>query len=268
MQVRKRLFIALAGLGTGLGSSAGIAQGQPLQLIRVANIPTISYLGIATKDVNAEMAKALKLPEVAGGWVTKMDPASPAALAGIKLGDVVMQYNGQRVENWEQFARMVRETPAGRDVTLQIYRNGVPQTIKAKIVLHPATTFDGVLVPLQPHAPPFQSVSQDVPVPRMSWVSSPLGAELESLDGQLADAFGVKDGVLVRSVTRGLAADRAGLKAGDVITHVGDARVATAMDVSGRIRAGRGQSAVLTVWREHHEISLSIALDGGRPGEQ
>ena len=67
---------------------------------------------------------------------------------------------------------------------------------------------------------------------------------------------------------RGLAAEKAGLKAGDVITRVGEAKVTTPADVSGRIRAGRGQSAILTVWREHHEISLTIALDGNQPGEQ
>jgi serine protease Do len=267
MQSRSLVFIALVGWGVGLGPR--IAQGQPLQLTRTAGFPTVSYLGVATQDVSPERAKSLKLPEVSGVEITKLDPTSPAAAAGIKMGDVVMQYNAQRVENGEQFARMVRETPPGREVKLQIYRDGAPQIAVAKIVLHPAMTIDGQLVPIQPRPQPLQGLVQDVPLNRMSWGIGALGAELESLEGQLADSFGAKDGgVLVRSVVRGSAAERAGLKAGDVITRVGDAKVTTPTDVSGRIRAGRGQSATLTLLRDHREMSLTIALDGSRPGQQ
>src|ERR1700735_3924377 len=120
MQARNHLFIALIGLGSGL--SADFAQAQPLRVSQTAAIPTVSYLGIATWDVSADMTKALKLPQEGGVWVTKLISGSPAAAAGIQLGDVVMQYDGQRVENWEQFARLVRETSAGREVKLQIYR--------------------------------------------------------------------------------------------------------------------------------------------------
>ena len=59
-------------------------------------------------------------------------------MAGIKVGDVVMQYNGQQVEGQDQFKRLVRETPPGKDVKLQVYRDGAPQIVVAKIVLHPA----------------------------------------------------------------------------------------------------------------------------------
>ncbi len=263
MQSRNLVFIAL------VGWAGSMAYAQQLQLIRIANIPTVSYLGVATRDVSAEMAQALKLPEVSGVEVTKLDPNSSAAAAGIKVGDVVTQYNAQNVENWGQFARMVRDTPPGKEVKLQIYRNGAPQIMAAKIELHPAAMLNGDLVPIQPRPQPLLGLVQDVPLNRMSWGIGALGAELESLEGQLAESFGAKEGgVLVRSVVRGSAAERAGLKAGDVITRVGDAKVTTPADVSGRIRAGRGQSAMLTLLRDRREMNLTIALDGGRPGEQ
>lgn len=263
MQFRNLIFVALMSWG------ASAAVGQPLQLIHVADISTVSYLGVGVQNVSAEMAKSLKLPEASGVAVTKLDPISPAAAAGMKVGDVVMQYNGLRVEGQDQFKRMVRETQAGKEVRLQIYRDGAPQIVGAKIVLRPATmNNEGELVPIQPRTQQFQGFSPDVQLNRMSWGVGILGAELESLEGQLTDYFGVKDGVLVRSVMRGSAADKAGLKAGDVITRVGDAKVTTPTDVSGRIRAGRGQSATLTVQRDRKEMSLTIALDGARPGEQ
>jgi S1-C subfamily serine protease len=88
------------------------------------------------------------------------------------------------------------------------------------------------------------------------------------VDGQLANYFGVKDGgVLVRSVMPGSAAEKAGLRAGDVITHVGDTKVATPADVSARMRATRTQSAIVTVVRDHREINLTLALDPTKPGD-
>ena len=59
----------------------------------------------------------------------------------------------------------------------------------------------------------------------MSWRSSVAGIEAESLDSQLAEYFGVKEGVLVRSVVRGSAAEKSGLRAGDVIVKVDDTRI-------------------------------------------
>lgn len=265
MQVRNHFFLALVGFGAGLGS----AQGQPIQLINVANIPTVTYLGVGWRDVSPDQARELKLPEEAGVEVTYLAPGSPAAVAGIRIGDVIMQYNGQRVEGREQIERLLRETPAGREVKLKIYRNGAPQLIVAKPVASPAELIQGVWVPIQTHPQPFQNVLQDVPRNHTSWISSPLGAELESLEPQLADTFGANSGgVLVRSVMRGSAGDRAGLKAGDVITRVADVPVTTPQSVSGRIRTARGQSATLTVLREHREMSVTVALDGNRSGDQ
>ena len=62
-----------------------------------------------------------------------VDEDSPAAKAGIKEGDVVLEYNGQRVEGTEQFIRLVRETPPNRRSTLLISRNGATQTVTATI---------------------------------------------------------------------------------------------------------------------------------------
>ena len=72
--------------------------------------------------------KALNLREERGVEVTRVEDDSPAAKGGIKTGDVVLEYNGDRVEGVEQFMRMVRETPPGRDVKLSITRNGRPTT--------------------------------------------------------------------------------------------------------------------------------------------
>src|SRR5215204_4950507 len=79
-----------------------------------------SFLGIAVLEIDSERAKALNLREERGVEVTRVEDESPAAKGGIKTGDVVLEYNGDRVEGVEQFMRMVRETPPGREVKLSI----------------------------------------------------------------------------------------------------------------------------------------------------
>src|SRR5579863_8749021 len=98
----------------------------------------VSFLGVGIQEISSERAKQLNLPEEAGVEITYVEANSPAAAAGLKVGDVVLQYNGQHVEGTEQFTRMVQETPEGRDVKLQVFRGGASQTLSAKIGSKPA----------------------------------------------------------------------------------------------------------------------------------
>lgn len=208
-----------------------------------ASQPSGSFLGVGIQET------------ATGVEVTRIAPESPAEKAGIKTGDVVTQYNGQHVEGMDEFSRMVRETPAGREVKIGILRNGVAQTITVKIVARPAIS--GQLVPA-PVQNPFELHFPDMPQNRMTWRSAMLGIEAEGLDGQLADFFGVKEGVLVRTVAGGSAAEKAGIKAGDVIVRVDDVRVATPADISVHMRASRGRSVSVTVVRDRKEVNLTL----------
>ena len=111
------------------------------------------------------------------------------------------------------------------------------------------------------------SVNIDIPSMVTLVRSSALGLEEETLpaDGQLADFFGVKEGVLVRSVTHESPAEKAGLKAGDVIVKVGDSKVSTSRDVATALRAARPDRGVpVTVVRNKKEVALSVTLEDRR----
>ena len=202
------------------------------------------------------------LQEVGNGVeVTRIAPDSPAEKAGIKTGDVVTQYNGQRVDGMDQFSRMVNDTPPGRDVKIGIVRNGAPQTITAKLA--PRPVISGQLVP----APVQQSLEfrfPDMPQNHMTWRSATLGIEAEALDGQLAEFFGVKEGVLVRAVNRGSPAEKAGIKAGDVIVRVDDAKVTTPADIGAHVRAARGRPLSIVVMRDRKEVNVML-IAASRP---
>jgi serine protease Do len=238
--------------------TAGLGMGQPAASTLGVVVPGAgSFLGVGIQEIDANRARALKLPEEAGVEVTRIAPDSPAEKAGIKTGDVIIQYNGERVEGMDQFSRMVRETPAGHEVKIGIIRNGSPQTIAVKIVARPAIS--GQLIPA-PVQNPFELRFPDMPQSRMTWRSTILGIEAEALDGQLADFFGVKEGVLVRTVTKGSSADKAGIKAGDVIVRVDDAKVATPADISTQLRALRGRPVSIVVVRDRKEINVMLSV--------
>ena len=219
-----------------------------------------SYVGVMMQEIDSARAKALKLPEEAGVEITRVEPDSPAERAGLKPGDVVMQYNGERVAGIEQFSRLVRETPAGREVKMQIYRDGSPLTVSVTVAARRAPQAPYAIPPM-PMTPPMELRMPDIPRSFMTWRNSALGIECETLEGQLADYFGVKRGVLVRSVSKGSVAERAGVHAGDVITRVGDAKVATPADLWSRIRMSRGKPIALAIVRDHKEITLTASLN-------
>ena len=219
--------------------------------------PPGSYLGIGIQEITAERAKALKLREEAGVEVTHVAPDSPADKAGLKEGDVVLQYNGTKVEGLEQLSRLVRETPVGREAKLDIFRNGAPMTLMARVGEHPSL----------PGSDGFSFHMPDVPRIIQGLRSPMLGVEAESIEGQLAQFFGVNEGVLVRTVMKGSAAEKAGVKAGDVIVRVDEAKVTTPPEISAHLRAARGKPVPVAIMRDHKEISLTVDAEphpGGR----
>jgi serine protease Do len=248
--MRTHGLVLAAGLAIPVLAQQTFFQVPPIQ------VQNPSYLGIGLREIGPDRAKALNLPEEAGVEITQVYENSPAASAGLMAGDVVFQYNGQRVEGMEQFARLVRETPPGREVKLQIFRNGTTQIIGLRVASRPP----GVLA-----APPAPAV-RSAPVPELSvlpfgpYAGAVMGLETEAVNGQLADYFGVKEGVLVRSVNKNSPAERAGIKAGDVITRVGDANVASPAEIASHLRSRRGQSVSVTLTRDRRETTVNVTL--------
>jgi serine protease Do len=228
-----------------------------------------AFLGVGVREVNGEQAKALNLKEEYGVEVIRVDEGSPAESAGIKTGDVVLTYNGQRVEGAEQFVRFVRETPPGRTVKLAVVRNGAEQMISVSLGKRKAQAFGPSMEEFHFEMPDVDIPMPDVPRAMMSWRNSVLGVEAEALgDTQLATYFGVKDGVLVRSVVKGTAAEKAGLKAGDVLLRVDNDHVTSPRDVTNAMREARTagkKSIAVVLMRERKETTVSVAVEAAQP---
>jgi len=238
---------------------------------RIAMQRGSSYLGIAVVEIDSDRAKALHLKEERGVEVTCLDPGSPAEKAGLKAGDVVLEYNGEHVQGGEQFIRLVRETPAGHTAKLVVWRNGANETLTAAVGQRPpgafAFQFNGEdFTPEMPPMPPTPVMPSiqipDIPRSFMTWGSPVLGIESETLNPQLAEYFGVKEGVLVRSVSANSSAEKAGFKAGDVIIKVDGQKVTTPREISSILQSARSRKTLpVTVLRRQKEVVLNVMLE-------
>jgi serine protease Do len=227
-----------------------------------------TYLGVGVADIDPEHAAALNLKQDHGAEVTSVTPDGPAAKAGVRPGDVVLDFNGQPVQRIESLQRMVRELPAGRSVKIGLWRNGAPLTVTATLLERKAVVIEipddwgpmmGMAVPPMPPMPPI-----DVPHFVITTQSGMLGIEGEALgqEPQFADFFGVKDGILVKAVHRNSAAEKAGIKVGDVIVSVGDQRINSSHDLSSALHNARTKRTVsVIVVRNKRELPITVPVD-------
>jgi serine protease Do len=230
------------------------------------------WLGVETHEVTTDKAKELKLPAERGVVLGKIIPDSPAAKAGLKENDVVTEINGQRVEGAAQFRRMVHEIPAGRSIQLTVWRDGRSQTLNA--TLGKAEERRHTMKMVTPGTFAFRMPEVlDIPeMPSMDWSggmlhsgSPRLGIDAEDLSGQLGTFFGAPDGegILVREVNAGSPAEKAGVKAGDVITSLDGDRIRSVGELREKLSAKRDEkdrTVKLGVLRNKSALSLNVEL--------
>ena len=229
------------------------------------------WLGVTIAEVTADKAKELKLPAARGVILSSLEADGPAAKAGLKANDVITEFNGQRVEGTLQFRRLIRETPGGRTVQLTFWRDGRAQSVSVELGAFPDKLVGHGFGPkeFKFEMPEFggKLFGHDVFLqhgPR-------LGIDAEDLSGQLGSYFGAPDGegVLVRDVTSGTPAEKAGLKAGDVIIKIDGERVRTVHELREKMRAKRENKTVsVSVIRKGTEMSFNVEVEQPRPSAE
>jgi serine protease Do len=273
--MRKRILTTIALLPLLL-NLAQAAQRWTIDSSQPYGIPsedsgTSSYLGVDIVDITSDRLGALKLKEEQGVEVTMVDQDAPAGKAGIKEHDVILTMNGTAIDSKTQLQRMIHETPPGRVVTLGLSRDGQAMTIKVQLVdRRNEFSFKGmkegdwgknfhVEIPPIPNIPDFDVPNIGVVVVHSSVRS---GLMVENLTPQLGEFFGAKNGngVLVRSVEKGSRADKAGLRAGDVITRVGDQPVHDTSDFTHALHSHSAGSVSVAVIRDKKEQTLTLTL--------
>jgi C-terminal processing protease CtpA/Prc len=236
-------------------------------------------LGVSLEEVRDEDVSRLRLPEERGAVVESVEPDSPAAAAGLQKDDVIVSYQGEPVHSAVQLSRLVRETPGGRKVTLEVSRDGARQALTATLREGRAWLAPGdldfdfdvpipaidVRPPRPPRAPrPPKAELFDFDFREFGDVFSKrprLGLTYQELTEQLAGYFKVEGGLLVTSVNEDSPAAQAGVKAGDVIVRANDRDVRSSDDLRGVLDgAEAGAEITLGLRRDGKALDLKARL--------
>ena len=219
-------------------------------------------IGVTIRDVTAAEVSREKLAGLAGAYVEEVRPEGPAAKAGLRSGDIVVSFDGERVRSARHLERLVDETPDTREVEVGVQRAGQRVALKVTPQSEPSV-FERSITRPNLAIRPF--VAPDTPMPYFGLNTGRLGVTVQELTDQLRDYFGAgTGGVLVTSVTRDTPAEMAGLKAGDVITKVNGQTVATSAELRRRL-ADAATEATIAVVRDRKEQSLTVKFRDARP---
>jgi serine protease Do len=281
MKLLKMLTVLMALTGLGLvailAAPSLYGQGDDRPEVRARELTILSgrgsSIGVSVRDVGPAEAGGEKPFE--GVLIDEVRPGSPAEKAGLRRGDIIVEFDGERVRSARQFSRIVQETPSGRMVKATLVREGRRSDIEivpagysdghADVTIHRDFGMSDLgreLGRLGDRLPPFD-FNFDIDVPGVS--GRRLGVTVEELTNQLADYFGARGGLLVTSVAEGSSAERAGLKAGDVITSIGGNPVRSRQDLLRGLRdASSGDEVPIGIVRDKKDSTLKAKIEAAR----
>lgn len=226
-------------------------------------------LGMSVRDLTVEELE--RASGAAGPRIDDVDREGAAAKAGVQEGDIVVSFDGERVRSARQLSRLVQETADGRTVKMDVVRDGQARSFEVTPERVTAWSFgvdeDRIRRDVErglrglERLPYFdfrgQPFEWDRDMPGVRAPRGRLGVQLETLTPQLGEYFGAKNGgVLVSGVTAGSAAEKAGLKAGDVIVSINGARVDAVDDLREELRETTGTDLTIGIVRDKKETTL------------
>jgi serine protease Do len=203
---------------------------QILPQLKAKGAVTRGWLGVVIQRITPELIEALDLDSENGALVSKVAPDGPAAEAGVEHGDVIVEFDGEVVDSWNDLPRIVAATPIGKEVPLVVTRDGKRKTLMAKVGTLEA---DATLAELD---------GED-----SEESAAEFGLRVQDLTPDIADQLGVEDGagVLVTAVEPGSAAEAAGLRRGDLILEVDRTEVKSAAELQQQLGESNDRALLL-----------------------
>jgi len=229
--------ILAEGQGLGFAIPINLAKWVADQLIAKGKV-TRGWLGIVIQDITPEMAESLGLKE--GVIIAQIMPGSPADKGGLKVGDVVVEVDGQKVSEVRELQFKIMRTEPGKEIDLKVIREGKEVSLKIKVGEMP----------------------EDRQIGELEEGQADLGLALRELTPEEERRLGVK-GVLVVRVAPNSLAMQSGIVPGDVILQVGNKPVSNVREFQQSIdalrQAGR-ESALLLIRRRGNNLFLVLRL--------
>ncbi len=235
----------------------------------------LGYLGINFREIADDQLSAFKIRDGRGEEVILVDHDGPACASGIRVHDVLLQFNGQPIESEEQLRTALRGLPAGKRVSFLISRDGQQQTLTIELANRDTIGQQAWGRHLRVPEPAAHTTAlfpngietfDDAPrrgTPLL-FNAAYTGATLEPMSPQLADFFGTQTGLLVSSVDPDSPAATAGLRAGDVVTRAQGNSLTTTNDWLRVLHDGGGRPLAVVVRRDRKDQTLTLIPDPKR----
>ncbi len=206
---------------------------------------TRGWLGVLIQDVTRELAESFGMDKPIGALVAQVLDDSPAGKAGIEVGDVILEYNGEEVQYSSDLPPMVGRTRVGDAARVKVLRDGKARTLKVRI---------GEL-------PEEEEALQQSEKPSAKTATDRLGLSVSDLDAEQRKALELdKGGVLVKEVVAGAAAN-AGIQRGDVITRLNNKAVESSKQFKSLVeKLPAGKSVPVLVMRRSGPIFLALKV--------
>ena len=228
--------------------SAGIGNGQngQIQLINQAMQGQGPYVGLSFTDLTVAVAKELKMETGSELYVKAVVAGSPAETAGIKMGDVLLECDHQKVSMQDQVGAILKTKKAGDVIKLIVNRGGRTQSFHVKLQNAP------------------NGLVQAAAIQNPNW----MGADIQDIDAVMKLQFNLPDktGVIVSHITPQSPAQTAGIKSGDVISRFGGTRIRDVKQLQSLILGAQpGSQVQLTVFRGGQYLTLPLVLGQQAP---
>ena len=226
-------------VGIGFAVPSSLAKTVITQLADHGKVER-GWLGVSIQPLTRELAKSFKRDDNTGALVSAVTAGSPADKAGIKAGDVIVEFNGKKVAKATDLPGLVADVPVGKDVPMVVMREGRELRLNANIGR------------LQDESPAKLAETEG---------KGKLGLSVQPLTPPMARELGlkVKEGVLVREVVEGGRAAEAGIRAGDVIVEINRQPVRTVEDLTTRVdRQAKNEPMVLLVKRDGQTMYVAV----------
>ncbi|MEO0914731.1 MAG: PDZ domain-containing protein, partial [Pseudomonadota bacterium] len=226
-------------IGIGFSMSAAVVT-RVVDQLREFGETRRGWLGVSIQNLTPDVSEALGLENEDGALVTDV-PEGPAKEGGILSGDVILSFDGQDVENTRELVRMVGETEVGKTVRVLVFREDGTQTLRVTLGRR-----ESAEASLSDSGDTGEAQPSDLEV---------LGMTLAPLDEEARGTFGIDDGergVVISSVDEESEAFSKGIRAGDLITEIGQSAVSTPQDVADGFEAAAdaGRKSVLLLIRK------------------
>ncbi len=234
-------------VGIGFSIPSAFVQNIVNQIIDTGTVER-GWLGVQIQTVTDDIAEGLGLEEAYGALVSQVIADSPAERAGLQTGDVIIRYDNQRVDEMRDLPRLVANTQANSEVTLDIWRNESQTSVSALI----SKTDDE---------------SESVATVEASRSEDTLGLVLSPLNDELRKQYSVKEdtqGVIITDIDPASEAAGRGVRVGDVIQKIGRTVVTTVEMIDQAIKLalkGDKTSLLLLIDREGQVLFVAIPVD-------